>query len=225
MSNANLPRDLKPLPDSVPLRAALRALPQVAPEPGAWPELAARLAANVRTAQPNGAERARAATLARRRYFVPAAVAACAVLAFAAVQQWRQPGVPPIAAPVATVAGAAASTVHNAANSTNIDNATTANAGDELLALQQRSQALEHWLHETAHAGTPLRGQDLAAAVELEDMIGLVDMQLGAVSRDDDVALWKRRVAFLEDLAALRYSSYGVAENSVAASTPANRIL
>jgi hypothetical protein len=218
MSNANFPRDLK-LPD------ALRALPQVAPGRSAWPELAARLAAAPGVVAPaRAADRARAATLARRRYFVPAALAAAAVLAFAALQlqQGRLARTQPAA--VATVAPAAASSVENAANSTNAsDAAPGSGAGAErIAALQQRSQALEHWLRETAGSGTPLPGEDLAAATEIEDMIGLVDMQLGAGSRDSGLALWKRRVALLEDLTALRYSSYSVAENGVAASTPAN---
>ena len=90
-----------------------------------------------------------------------------------------------------------------------------AEADAQLAALQQRSQALEHWLHETARAAAPLSGQDLAAATEIEDMIGLVDVQLGAQTRNDDLPLWRHRVALLEDLTVLRYSSYSLAASGV----------
>jgi len=47
-------------------------------------------------------------------------------------------------------------------------------------------------------------------------MIGLVDGQLNAASRDSELPLWRRRVALLEDLTVLRYSIYKVAETGVA---------
>jgi hypothetical protein len=106
--------------------------------------------------------------------------------------------------------------VTNAANSTNVTNVQTAEPADRLALLQQHSQALEHWLHETERAAAPLSGQDLAAAAELEDMIGLVDGQLNAAPPESELPLWQRRVALLEDLTALRYSSYRLAETGVA---------
>jgi hypothetical protein len=120
---------------------------------------------------------------------------------------------------VATVSAPTASLVTNAANSTNGTNAQTAepaSAATRLALLQQHSQALEHWLHETERAAAPLSGQDLAAAAELEDMIGLVDGQLNAAPPESELPLWQRRVALLEDLTALRYSSYRLAETGVA---------
>jgi hypothetical protein len=43
------------------------------------------------------------------------------------------------------------------------------------------------------------------AAVEVEDLIGLVDVQLGGARTDADaLPLWRQRVALLEDLAAIR---------------------
>ena len=43
------------------------------------------------------------------------------------------------------------------------------------------------------------------AAVEVEDLIGLVDVQLtGARGDADALPLWRQRVALLEDLAAIR---------------------
>ena len=227
MSNPTLPGDLKRPPDPMRLRDALRALPQVAPERSVWPELAAHLEARrrddaVHSRGVGGADmpaRPHSAMHTRRRYFVPAALAAAVLLAIAAGEKLRQPNVP--AQSVATVAPGPASFNGNAANSANATSGEISNAA-RLDTLQRRSQALEHWLRETARAGGPLAGQDLAAATEIEDMIGLVDLQLGAEARDGEVALWQRRVALLEDLTALRYSSYSVAESGVAASTPAN---
>jgi hypothetical protein len=98
-------------------------------------------------------------------------------------------------------------------NATNTQ--TAADAGVQLAALQQRSQELEHWLRETDRAAAPLSGQDLAAATEIEDMIGMVDMQLGAQQSNGGLPLWRHRVALLEDLTVLRYSSYSVAASGI----------
>jgi len=224
MSNADFPgelnRDELNPGDARTLRDALRALPALAPATSAWPQLAARLAE-----QRNGANVAAIgdrAVPARRRWFVPLALAAALVLAAVALQL-RRPA-PQSAQPVAaaTVAPDRASSNANAANSTKGTNVQESARG-QLAALQQRSQALERWLHETARSATPLPGQDLAAAAEIEDMIGLVDVQLNAAPRDAELPLWGRRVALLEDLTALRYSSYSVAESGTAARLmPAN---
>ena len=203
MSPADLSRDLKPLGE------ALRALPQAAPEPDLWPQLAARLA-RTRRRRP-------------RRGYAAAALAAVLVLAVAAALLRNGAPAPGAATTAATETHAAASIVANAANSTKSTSAQKA-GGDaaRLAALQRHSQALEGWLHETARAAGPLPGQDLAAAAEIEDMIGLVDVQLGAAGSGRELALWRRRVALLEDLSALRYSSYSLAENGVAARAPVN---
>jgi len=224
MSNADFPgelnRDELNPGDARPLRDALRALPALAPATSAWPQLAARLAE-----QRDGANVVAIgdrAVPARRRWFVPLALAAALVLAAVALQL-RRPA-PQSAQPVAaaTVAPDRASSNANAANSTKGTNVQESARG-QLAALQQRSQALERWLHETARSATPLPGQDLAAAAEIEDMIGLVDVQLNAAPRDAELPLWGRRVALLEDLTALRYSSYSVAESGTAARLmPAN---
>jgi len=196
------------------LPEALRSLPQVAPEQSAWPQLAAQLAAQ-------GIARNAAAVPARRkrRWAVPAALAAGIVLAAAAWPLLRRPD-PAAGAPVATTTPAAASIRTNAANLANVtstQSATDARSADaQLASLQQHSQALEHWLHETGRAAAPLSGQDLAAAAEIEDMIGLVDGQLNSAPQDSELPLWQRRVALLEDLTALRYSSYKLAETGVA---------
>jgi hypothetical protein len=212
MSNPKLPGDLKSLPD------ALRALPQVAPERSAWPQLAAQLAAQGLT---KAAPAVRASSPARRnwRWAVPTALAAGIVLAAVAWPLLQRPA-PSTGAPVATVAAPGASIQTNAANSANTTSTQSAEGPRDvvaqLAALQQHSQALEHWLHETGRAAAPLSGQDLAAAAEIEDMIGLVDGQLNGAPKESEVPLWRRRVALLEDLTALRYSSYKLAETGVA---------
>jgi predicted membrane-bound mannosyltransferase len=201
MPNPDIDGALMPLPE------ALRALPQVAPAQSAWPQLAAQLAA----------QGARDRVKPRRRHFVPAAIAAAIVLAVAATTLLRDGPQPSALSPqVATVSQPAASSSTNATNTANATNPQTAtDAGAQLAALQQRSQELEHWLHETSRAAAPLSGQDLAAATEIEDMIGMVDMQLGARQSNGGLPLWRHRVALLEDLTVLRYSSYSVAASGI----------
>ncbi len=89
---------------------------------------------------------------------------------------------------------------------------TTDGAAHELASLRQRSQTLERWISATQ---APVDGGDLMATVEIEDLIGLVDLQLGAVRGDADaLALWRQRIDLLEDLATLRSrSSYAIAAN------------
>ena len=193
-------------PTRIDLGEALRALPLQAPERSAWSEIAATLQTP--------------ATTTRRRARWPIAVAAAVALAFAALFATHR--VQPSNTTVATIAPPAASGVENAANGTNVKNADRAKPADatlRLVRLQNRSQALERWLDETDRAAAPMGGQDLAAAAEIEDMIGLVDVQLEAAPHDSEVLLWRRRVALLEDLTALRYSSYTLSERGVAANT------
>jgi hypothetical protein len=203
MPNPDIDGALMPLPE------ALRALPQVAPAQSAWPQLAATLAA----------QGARDRVSPRRRYFVPAAIAAgiaLAVIATPLLLRLRSPQPSALGPQLATVSRPAASSSTNAANTTNATNPqTAAENGTQLAALQQRSQELEHWLRETTRAAAPLSGQDLAAATEIEDMIGMVDMQLGAQQSNGGLPLWRHRVALLEDLTVLRYSSYSVAASGI----------
>ena len=191
----------------MPLPEALRALPQVAPAQSAWPQLAAQLAA----------KGARDRASPRRRYYSPAAIAAGTVLAVVAGALLHLSPQPSALSPqVATVSQVPASSSTNAANTTNATNPqTAADASEQLAALQQRSQELEHWLRETSRAAAPLSGQDLAAATEIEDMIGMVDMQLGAQQSNGGLPLWRHRVALLEDLTVLRYSSYSLAASGL----------
>jgi hypothetical protein len=207
MPNPDLDGALMPLPE------ALRALPQVAPAQSVWPQLAAELAAR------NGTPAARDRVSPRRRYFIPAAIAAgiaLAVIATPLLLKLHSPQPSALGPAVATVSPPAASTSTNAANTTNATNPqAAADTGAQLAALQQRSQDLEHWLRETTRAAAPLSGQDLAAATEIEDMIGMVDMQLGAQQSNGGLPLWRHRVALLEDLTVLRYSSYSVAASGI----------
>lgn len=96
-------------------------------------------------------------------------------------------------------------------NATNIQ--TPEGAEVQLAAAQTRSQALERWLRDTRHAASPLPSQDLVAASEIENLIGLVDVEL-ASAPVRALPLWQRRVALLEDLTALRYSNYRLAETA-----------
>ncbi len=74
----------------------------------------------------------------------------------------------------------------------------------ELQRLREHSRSLERWLGGMP-AGAPRDGRSLMAAAELEDLVGLVDVQLSAArSESESLPLWRQRVALLEDLAAVR---------------------
>jgi hypothetical protein len=194
---------------------ALRALPLAAPARDAWPALAAQLAPRRQSAKPP-----------RRawRYGVPLALAAGLALALVVPQMLRRPQ-PPAVTTIATVAPADASSTSNSAangavrvDAANMTNATSVqtqeSAGVQLAAAQNRSQALERWLRDTRHAASPLPSQDLVAASEIENLIGLIDVEL-ASAPSRALPLWQRRVALLEDLTALRYSNYRLAETAL----------
>jgi len=182
----------------VTLGEALRALPLAAPPGDEWALLRERLLRErshpVQSRPP-----------AWRRYALPAALAAALAGAFVILR----PSPAPAPATVAHVAASSSSNGTQAAQIHNAQNA--ANQGDRLAQLQQRSQALERWLRQTGRDAAPLQGQDLAAAAEIENLIGLVDVELAAPRQTRAPALWQRRVGLLEDLAALRYSNYRLA--------------
>jgi hypothetical protein len=140
-----------------------------------------------------------------RRFVVPAALAAGLALVFMAAYQPHVTRPTATTTTTATVAAAAASSQTNGAKTGNVHD--TATDAAQLAALQQRSQELEHWLRETGNAAAPLQGQDLAAATEIENLIGLVDVELAAPREMRDASLWRRRVDLLEDLSVLRYSN------------------
>ena len=175
----------------VTLGEALRALPLAAPPGDEWTLLRERL-------QP-----LQTRPSAWRRYALPVALAAALAGAFVLMR------VPPTAP--ATVAHLAASSFTNGTEADRIHDVQEAAGPARLAQLQQRSQALERWLRETGRDAAPLQGQDLAAAAEIENLIGLVDVELAAPRQTRAQVLWQRRVGLLEDLAALRYSNYRLA--------------
>lgn len=177
------------------LAAALRGLPDAAAQPDLWPELARTL------------ERRRRPRV--WRYAIPTALAAGLALALLLPRGGLQPTQPepsPALANTTSVPAAATQAPAPAA------------APDELDNLHQRSQTLERWIAAVA-ARAPQDSRDLMAAVEVEDLIGFVDVQLGAAhSHDDALPLWRQRVALLEDLATIRGSAYAIAANDDATS-------
>lgn len=192
-----------------PLASALRALPDAAPQPDLWPALARALQER-RTAVASPVKRAKAPgegkprTASRIIRFVPIALAAGVALAVllprSLVRQTTHDTAP-----------AAAGTT--AAATPNAGAGPVAVRADELATLHQRSQTLERWIAAVA-ARAPQDSRDLMAAVEVEDLIGLVDVQLGAAhTHDEALPLWRQRVALLEDLATIRGSAYAIAAN------------
>ena len=179
------------------LGRALRGLPLRSPDRDVWSQLAAELAP-ART---------------RRRAWPYFAAAASVLIAVAALLTLpHRPATVPHSA-----SSTSAST--NTGEPANVATADTSNQA-ELTALQTRSRELEQWLHQTAGAAAPLPGRDLAAAMEIENLISVVDVQLAAPDRSDGHAeekLWRRRVDLLEDLTALRYSNYRLAESDTSA--------
>ena len=177
----------------VTLGEALRALPLAAPPGDEWAVLAEQL------------RRPQRAPSRWNRYAIPVALAASLAVALVILR------VPKTSVP-ATVAHVVASSSTNGTQAAQIHNAQDAANPDARLAqLQQRSQALERWLRQTDRDAAPLQGQDLAAATEIENLIGLVDVELAAPRQTRAPALWQRRVGLLEDLTALRYSNYRLA--------------
>lgn len=187
------------------LGTALRGLPLQSPTCDVWSQLAAELTPR-----------------ARRRAWPFVAIAAAVLIAIAATMMLPHPP--------ATVAHVATS--NNPSANTDGDTNTATTSGDmkthdQLMALQMRSRELEQWLNQTSAAAAPLPGRDLAAASEIESLIGVVDVQLAASDQPDverrdadgrdEEKLWRRRVDLLEDLTALRYSNYRLAENGAPA--------
>jgi hypothetical protein len=179
---------IDPSPDTT-LAAALRALPESAPQPDLWPELAQALLQRRR----------------RRvwRYLLPAAIAAGIAIALLLPRSpVREDTTPPIVSSPATSPSPASRSA-----------STQPVPAQELAQLHQRSQTLERWVAAVA-ARAPQDSRDLMAAVEVEDLIGLVDVQLGGARGDGEaLPLWRQRVALLEDLATIRGNAFALAEN------------
>jgi hypothetical protein len=177
----------------MPLGEALRALPLSAPPASAWPELqAALLAAQI--AQPKRPS--------RWHLVLPIALAAGLALALLLPRVATTPTAPETTTQVST------------------PNTHTVAANDgaaEIAALRDQSQRLEIWLQRVADGNAPLGGQDLMAAAEVEDLIGLVDVQLASAgAQPQAAALWRQRIALLEDLGSIRTAAYGLSQAGLA---------
>ncbi|GAA0718632.1 hypothetical protein [Dokdonella soli] len=184
------------------LAAALRALPDAAPQPDLWPELARVLG-----------ERRRPQAW---RYAVPVALAAGLALAMLVPRSAIRP-----TAPETTPAVAITTPPPN----TPAPASATAPGTDELAGLHQRSQSLERWIAAFA-AHAPQDSRDLMAAIEVEDLIGLVDVQLAAARDNNDaLPLWRQRVALLEDLATIRSNAFAVAANDESVARGSSHLL
>lgn len=170
------------------LADALRALPDAAAPADLWPAITHTLARRQ--------QRARA-----WRRALPAALAAAVALAVLLPPLARRAPAPSFS----TAQGAAATSASQPAAMP------APGAEAELGGLRERSQTLERWVAAVS-ARAPQDSRDLMAAVEIEDLIGLVDVQLGA-SRNhaDALPLWRQRVALLEDLATVRGSAFAIA--------------
>lgn len=191
------------------LATALRGLPDATPQPDLWIDIARALEQRRTIAEPDplGAtrharepQRQAKPVRARPTWFVPAALAAGIALALLLPRGAPQHSQPDIAPPPGALRMATTQPV-------------APDHAMELDDLQQRSQALERWIG-AASALAPQRSRDLMAAVEIEDLVGLVDVQLGAPhTADEALPLWRQRVALLEDLATIRGSAYAMAAN------------
>lgn len=167
------------------LAEALRGLPDAAPEPDLWPALAAQLQAGRVTAAPPR----------RRHWHLGAGLALAASLIIAAMLPWS---------PSRRVDDGVA-----------MIPTTTSTTPDSAIAdlgwMRQRSTQLESWLSDLPTPSVR-DGRALMATVEIEDLIALVDVQLGATrGTEDALPLWRQRVALLEELSVLRSAAFGVA--------------
>jgi hypothetical protein len=210
----------------------LRELPLATPPGGGWDALAASLRAQglVRDTESDAtaaceaagagasgdsaarnraavhADRTSAARPRRARRWVPAALAAgLALIAVALVPMNRDAVVPQPATHTPGRDGAPVAS-------------TPTDSTAELAELRSESGRIEEWLRTLKADETPLDGRSLMAATEIEDMIGLIDLQLAAGSDtgSDTQALWRNRVELLRDLAAVR-TTYSLAGTGVAA--------
>lgn len=77
-----------------------------------------------------------------------------------------------------------------------------------------QSQELEQELRRLRNSGGVMNGGEAALVAELEDRITVIDMQLagGELSESEAEKLWRRRVALLAELVAVRSDRVAVVE-------------
>ena len=79
-----------------------------------------------------------------------------------------------------------------------------ASPSSEIERLRADSRILETWLGGLP-GEAPRDGRSLMASAEIEDLVGLIDVQLSATRNDaESLPLWRQRVALLEELASIR---------------------
>lgn len=206
------------------LTRALRDLPPAAPPGDGWATLAASLRSNglvraddadgddalpeTRTVVAHEAARPRERQAHGRRRRIGFATGLAAALALAAIALMPTNPIDRTANPPATASNPGTVTPPSA----------NAAAADELIALRSESSRIEEWLRTLKVDETPLDGRSLMAATEIEDMIGLIDLQLAAGNdaSSDTQALWRERVELLRDLATVR-TTYSLAGTGIAA--------
>jgi hypothetical protein len=72
-------------------------------------------------------------------------------------------------------------------------------------ALIAQNQIYESALRSAAFSGRPLSARSAMAGAEIEDLIGMLDLELSAAPDDDAArALWQQRLALMHDLASVR---------------------
>ena len=227
MSDRQFPHEL----NDAAVGSALRKLPLAAPGTDGWNALAASLraaglvqdeaeaAAPVtalpptadtpeRTAAPAHPPRRRVPHAWRRRITVALAASLGLFAVLLMLPADHPPQVPQTPVKVAVTPQAESATAPPPA----------ADSRSELAALRGESARIEEWLRSLRADETPLDGRSLMAATEIEDMIGLVDLQLATDSDAavDAPALWRTRVELLRELAAVR-TTYSLAGTGIAA--------
>ncbi|MEZ5461322.1 hypothetical protein [Dokdonella sp.] len=158
---------MKPLD---PLAEALRGLPTAEPPP----DLFAQVSDSLRRRR------------SRRRWMVPAALAASVLLGVLLI--WPDTAhTPPAVVPSASPAVSS-----------------PASPISEIERLRADSKILEAWLGGLP-GEAPRDGRSLMASAEIEDLVGLIDVQLSATRNEaESLPLWRQRVALLEELASIR---------------------
>jgi len=84
--------------------------------------------------------------------------------------------------------------------------------------------ARNQWLEAMVRAqGEPMDAASAYASAELEDLIGMVDVQLSATDEPaEQVALWEQRLSLMQNLASVRTQSMAVVRNEEPAFMPAS---